>query len=188
MEEERLTPSQEQSLLRLARATVTANAAGGDLPDLPEEAGLERQAGAFVSLHADGRLRGCIGTFATDRPIREVVREMAVAASAEDPRFRPVAPPEVPDLEVEISVLSPRRRVRDVGEIRVGTHGLVISRGYHKGVLLPQVATQYGWDRQTFLEQTCHKAGLPADAWKDPNAIIEVFTAQVFAEHAEASR
>jgi len=178
-----LSTDQRRALLAYARQVVTANAGGArSLPEPPREDGLDRLAGAFVSLHRRGRLRGCIGTFSTDRPLGEMVREMAQAASSDDPRFPAVKPEEVPELEFEISVLTPRRTIKDINEIRVGEHGLVVSRGGWRGVLLPQVATNFGWDRQTFLEETCMKAGLERDAWQDPRTVLEVFGAQVFGE------
>jgi AmmeMemoRadiSam system protein A len=107
---------------------------------------------------------------------------MAVAAAFQDPRFPPLGPEELADLELEISVLTPMQRIQKVEEIQVGKHGLYIVRGIYRGLLLPQVATEHNWDRLTFLEQTCAKAGLPADAWKDPAAQIYVFSAEIFSE------
>jgi len=176
-----LTEREKRGLLRLARGTIAGwlgrDASPVDPSDLPAGNG-----GAFVSLHRRGTLRGCIGTFAADQPVTDTVREMAVAAASSDPRFDPVTDAELDALDIEISVLSPRRRVASVDEIQVGVHGLSIQRGACRGVLLPQVATKYGWDRETFLEETCHKAGLPVDAWKDPSTRVECFTADVFAE------
>lgn len=138
--------------------------------------------GAFVTLHKHGELRGCIGTFRSDRNIEDVVKDMALAASFEDPRFSPLEPQELDEVDIEISVLSPLRKINSIEEIEVGKHGLYISRGFRSGVLLPQVATEYNWDRETFLVHTCVKAGLPEDAWKDPITKIEVFSAEVFGE------
>lgn len=142
----------------------------------------EIKCGAFVTLHKHGELRGCIGTFRSDKNISEVVQDMAIAAAFEDPRFPQVRADEMDDIDIEISVLSPLRRVNDINEIEVGKHGLYISRGFRSGVLLPQVATEYNWDRETFLVHTCLKAGLPENAWKDPATRIEIFTAEVFGE------
>lgn len=176
-----LTERQKRALLRLARDTIASwlgrEVAPADPAELPAGNG-----GAFVSLHRRGNLRGCIGTFASDHPIVSTVRDMAVAAASSDPRFSPVEDRELDDLDLEVSVLSPRRLVTSIDDIQVGVHGLSIARGTHRGVLLPQVASRYGWDRETFLEETCRKAGLPADAWKDPATRIESFTAEVFAE------
>ena len=107
-------------------------------------------------------------------------KRMARAAALEDPRFSRVTPSELPDIDFEISVLTPVREVKDINEIQVGRDGIIITRGYSKGLLLPQVATDYGWDRETFLAQTCRKAGLPMDAWKQEGTVIEMFSAEVF--------
>ena len=135
-----------------------------------------------MTLRQDGRLRGCIGSFVGTGPLIDTVREMAISASTRDPRFPPLTTAELEEVDLEISVLSPLRQIDDPSEIEVGRHGIFITRGFHSGVLLPQVATEYGWDRETFLEHTCAKAGLPADAWRDPETQIEVFEAQVFGE------
>jgi AmmeMemoRadiSam system protein A len=155
----------------------TEQALTGESPDL--------DAGAFVSLHKRGNLRGCIGTFDTTQPIVLQVEEMAIAAAMRDPRFSKVSREEVDELDIEISVLSPPRTVKEISEIEVGTHGLIVARGFQKGVLLPQVATEYGWDRETFLRHTCRKAGLTEDAWKDSETEIQLFTAEVFGELEE---
>ena len=138
--------------------------------------------GAFVSLHKQGGLRGCIGTFIGLRPLVNTVQEMAISASLNDPRFPPVSEDELKEIDIEISVLSPLREIKDLSEIEVGRHGIYITRGYLSGVLLPQVATEYAWDRDTFLQHTCQKAGLPPDAWKQEGTKIEIFSAQVFGE------
>lgn len=143
----------------------------------------EIKRGAFVTLHKRGELRGCIGTFRSDKNIADVVSEMALASAFEDPRFPKLELEELEEIDIEISVLSPLRKIKNVNEIEVGKHGLYISRGFRSGVLLPQVATEYNWDRETFLVHTCLKAGLPEDAWKDPATKIEVFTAEVFGEN-----
>jgi len=136
--------------------------------------------GAFVTLNKKGQLRGCIGHIIGDRPLINTVAEMARAAALQDPRFPPVRPSELPDIEFEISVLTPIRTIDDIEEIKVGRDGIIITRGMNRGLLLPQVATEYGWDRTTFLEHTCVKAGLPRNAWKDEGTVIEMFSAEVF--------
>jgi AmmeMemoRadiSam system protein A len=184
MAEEVLDPRQQDALLRLARSTIE-RVIGGQSDGSTEADGEARpnlNAGAFVSLHKKGQLRGCIGTFETSKPVVEQVAEMAEAAATRDPRFSPVSQAEINDLDIEMSVLTPPRTVESVDEIVVGKHGLVVSQGYRRGVLLPQVATEYGWDKETFLRHTCHKAGLPQDAWTDENTTIQVFTAEVFGE------
>ena len=178
-----LGDSERRVLLEIARAAIAARVLGARFAE-PARLGpeLERKAGCFVTLHRQGELRGCIGTFSEDEPLHLAVRSMAMKAALEDPRFPPVAPGEVPELELEISVLTPRRTIVDVREIEVGRHGLWVERGPHRGVLLPQVATEEGWDRDTFLAYTCVKAGLPASAARDPATLIAVFEAEVFGE------
>jgi len=149
----------------------------------PGIASLEQDRGAFVTLKKKGQLRGCIGYIAPAKALYLTVRDVAAAAAVEDPRFEPVMPSELGDLEYEISVLSPLRRVTDVKQIQVGRHGLVVKKGNYEGLLLPQVPTEQHWDRMTFLEQTCVKAGLPTSAWKDEETDIFSFTALVFGEH-----
>lgn len=143
---------------------------------------LQTPCGAFVTLKLGGDLRGCIGLVSAAKPLQETVREMAAASAFEDPRFPPLGREELPRLRIEISALSPFRRVSDVGQIEVGVHGIMMRRGARSGLLLPQVATEQGWDRETFLRHTCRKAGLPEDAWKDTQTTIEIFSAIVFHE------
>ena len=147
-------------------------------PKIPPS--LMEKRGAFVTLKKHGQLRGCIGHIKGIKPLYKTVGEMAVAAAFNDPRFNPVTEAELSDLEIEISVLTPLRRIKDVEEIEVGKHGILIEKGFYSGLLLPQVATEYGWDRKTFLEHTCLKAGLPTDAWKDKDTMIYIFSAEVF--------
>ena len=173
-----------ERLLAIARDGIRARLAGDD-PNRAADghAALDAPMGAFVSLYGRGhRLRGCIGTFSSSGPLRETVSEMAVSAAFRDPRFPPLEARELAELSVEISALSPLRPIDDPGEVEVGLHGLQVSRGHSRGVLLPQVATRYGWSREQFLEETCRKAGLPRDAWRDPETRISVFTAEVFGE------
>jgi len=141
---------------------------------------LKEPRGAFVTLRKQGRLRGCIGHILPRYPLAETIVRMARAAAFEDPRFPPLKEDELGELDVEISVLSPLRTVSDVKEIQVGRHGLYIRKGGYAGLLLPQVATEHGWDRKTFLEHTCLKAGLPKEAWKDGETKIQVFSADIF--------
>lgn len=178
-----LTVDEKKTLLALARNTITLYVTDGRKPPLPKVVGaLAEPHGAFVTIHKHGQLRGCIGNMVGRGPLIEVIQEMAVAAATQDPRFHPVSRDELSAIDIEISVLSPLRRITDVNEIEVGTHGIIMSRGAFHGVLLPQVATEYGWDRETFLIHTCLKAGLPTEAWKDPETAIEIFSAQVFGE------
>jgi AmmeMemoRadiSam system protein A len=185
-----LEPIEQKELLRIARSTLVEYLAMGLIPPgKPHRKSLLEPAGAFVTLKTHGgRLRGCIGTFAATSPLYQTVQEMAVAAGTRDPRFPPVTEEELEGLHMEISVLSPREPLTDPNAVKVGVHGLCISRGYHHGVLLPQVPVEQRWDRETFLTHVCLKAGLPEDAWKDRDARLEVFTAQVFGESDPALR
>ena len=141
--------------------------------------------GAFVTLHKKGELRGCIGYVLAYKPLRQAVREMAIAAS-HDPRFDPVEANELNDIDIEISVLSPLSEIRDMSEIEIGRHGIYIKNGARSGLLLPQVATHYNWDKEMFLRQTCRKAGLAQKAWQEKETVIKIFSAQVFGEKEEA--
>jgi hypothetical protein len=177
-----LADDEKQALLRIARASIQAELAGKKPPAAKGQGTLDEKRGAFVSLKKRGHLRGCIGFIEAKKPLARTVEEMAVAAAFQDPRFEPVRREELKDVKLEISVLTPLRKVADVGEIEVGTHGLYIRKGSRAGLLLPQVATEYGWDRDTFLKETCRKAGLAPDAWLDPETEISLFSADVFGE------
>jgi uncharacterized protein len=178
----------------LARASI-GQALGVETPAPPglESAHLNEPRGVFVTLHREGELRGCIGFVDARFPLQAAVREVAVKAATEDPRFLPVGRSELADVELEISVLSPLELVESVQEIQVGTHGVMVDAGYSRGLLLPQVATEYGWDREQFLSHTCLKAGLPASRWKEPELRIYTFTTEIFSdkdfahEHEHAS-
>ena len=135
-----------------------------------------------MTLTSRGRLRGCIGYIEALKPLRETISEMAASAAFEDWRFPPVTESELEDIEIEISVLSPLRRIDDPSLIEVGTHGIIVTKGGKRGLLLPQVALEWKWDRETFLRQTCIKAGLPEDAWKEDGTAIEIFSADIFNE------
>ncbi len=177
---------EKQILLNLARNTVINVVDGDELPPLPEgPPGIKQPMGAFVTLYLEGQLRGCIGMLEARAPLDETIREMAEAAAMRDHRFQPVTPQEIPDIDIEISALSPLRKITDINEIEIGTHGIWITKGVNRGVLLPQVATEQGWDRITFLQETCRKAGIPPNAWEDPNTIIEIFSAEIFGEKDE---
>ncbi len=176
-----LTPEEKKALLELARKTIEAKCCGDRAPEpAAQSPAFNELRGAFVTLHKQGNLRGCIGQIQARQPLVRTVAEMAVAAAFEDPRFPPLRREELRDIDIEISVLTPLRRITDVGEIQVGTHGIYLRRGAYSGLLLPQVATEWGWDRNTFLEHTCEKAHLPRDAWKDKKAEIYIFSADVF--------
>lgn len=177
----RHTDEERKTLLSAAREVIAA-ATEGRTPRLPEPPPrLLEPAGTFVTLHKQGALRGCIGHIIADRPLWDVVQEMAYESAFRDPRFPPVTRAEVPLLDIEISILSPLFPIAPE-EVEVGTHGLLIRKGWHSGLLLPQVPVEQGWDRETFLAHTCLKAGLPPDAWKSPDAQLLGFTAEVFGE------
>ena len=176
-----LSAGEWEELLRIARVATIACITGGRIPsEPPVHPELSEPGTAFVTLRSGGRLRGCIGYTEPHTPLFRTVRECAVAAATEDPRFPRVTPAEVADLRIEISVLTPLLPIRPE-DATVGVHGLMIRKGANRGLLLPQVAVEYGWDRQTFLSQVCAKAGLPPDAWKE-DAELYSFTAEVFGE------
>ena len=166
-------------LLALARRALEAHVRRGTAP--PVDVELDIKAGAFVSIFWRGQLRGCLGRLTPDVVLPALVVGLAQTVADSDPRFDPVRPDELADITLEISVLTPECEITSVDEIEVGRHGLIIARGSRRGLLLPQVATEHGWDRATFLDHTCSKAGLPAGAWKD-GARISVFEAIVFGE------
>jgi len=141
---------------------------------------LKEKGGAFVTIKKKGDLRGCIGYIRAVFPVHQTVKEAAVQAAFHDPRFGPLTRNEWKDIEIEISVLTPMKMIASIEEIEVGTHGLYIEKGYESGLLLPQVATEYNWDRTTFLEHTCYKAGLQKDAWKGKGVNIYIFSADIF--------
>jgi uncharacterized protein len=178
-----LTEEERAELLRIARRTLEEYLATKRKPAIEVASARlrEERRGAFVTLHHGAKLRGCIGTFEAEEAICDTVQRMAVASATSDPRFPSVKADELGELRIEISVLSPLT-VATAEEVRVSEHGIYITRGYHRGVLLPQVATENGWDRETFLAHTCLKAGLDPDDWRDPKTQIEVFSADVFGE------
>jgi len=165
-------------LLRLAHQAIEAALAGGKLELNPVSERLLEPRGAFTTLHLEGALRGCVGYVYPVKPLCRTVAETAAAAAFNDTRFLPVTAEEAPRLKVELSVLSPLVPIA-AEDIEAGRHGLVVTLGSRRGLLLPQVAAEFNWDSRTFLQETCHKAGLPPDAW-ERGAIIEAFTAEVF--------
>jgi AmmeMemoRadiSam system protein A len=177
-----LTKAQERVLLELARKAIEHYFDSGRTP-YPETGDplLREKRGAFVTLKTNGELKGCIGYPVPVKPLAETIAEMAVAAASQDYRFTPLRPEELGRTVIEISVLSLPRPVKTPDEVVVGRHGIIISKGSSRGLLLPQVPLEYGWDRETFLRHGSLKAGLPGDAWKK-GAQIEVFEAQVFSE------
>ncbi len=184
MDEEReLSLEEKKRLLAVARQTISDLVQGrARCPQQADLEGLCLERGAFVTIHKRGQLRGCIGNFQALGTLLETVQEMATAAACQDPRFRPVQSLELDDLDLEISVLSPLRPIKSVEEIQVGRHGIYIVSPRGRGVLLPQVATEQGWDRETFLDHTCLKAGLRPGCWRETDVQILIFSAQVFGE------
>lgn len=183
-----LAAGDRAALLALARRAVAAALAGEPPPEIPDVPGARLHRGAFVTLEegpgGGGALRGCIGRVTADRPLGEVVRDVAVSAACEDPRFPAVAPKELPGLRIEISVLSEPARLEPVDPQRIviGRDGLLVRRGTAVGVLLPQVATQHGLDAVAFLAAASRKAGLEPHAWREPGTHISTFQADVFGE------
>ena len=171
--------SERRLLLQIAREAIAAHVSGAAPPAIALE--LDRRSGAFVTLHKRGELRGCIGHIEADDSIGRVVERCAVAASSTDPRFPAVSPAEVAELSIEVSLLGPLEPISGPEAIEIGRHGLVVEKGWHRGLLLPQVATEWKWDAQQFLAQTCRKAGLAHDAWRE-GAKLWRFEAEVFGE------
>jgi uncharacterized protein len=177
-----LASAEKQKILEIARRVLTAAVERRDPPpSFPDAEFMQRSQGAFVTLHRRGRLRGCIGQLPSRDTLLQVIVHCAAAAAREDPRFEPVLPNELPDIEIEVSVLSEPFAIT-IDAIEPGKHGLIVSRGWQRGVLLPQVAQQFHWSAERFLEETCAKAGLEPAAWKNPEVRVEAFTAEVFSE------
>ena len=182
-----LTEADQQRLLHLARQALEESVRDYELKEAEEpEGALRENCGAFVTLWKAGRLRGCIGYIEARKPLYQTVRECALSAALRDPHFDPVNPEELPHLRLEISVLSPLFDISP-DQIEIGRHGLLVSQGSQRGVLLPQVAVEWKWDREHFLEETCMKAGLPPDAWRH-RARIQAFTAQAFGAPVRGER
>jgi len=175
-------------LLAIARRALEARVRREYEPALETQRGaLDIQCGAFVSIHCEHELRGCLGRLGDDWPIARVVAHLGRAVADSDPRFAPVTIEDLETLSIEVSALSPEREVHSVQDIEIGRHGLIIERGHRRGLLLPQVATEHGWNVETFLEHTCLKAGLPPDAWTH-DARILIFEAEVFGEDSSMIR
>ena len=178
--EAEFSPEERALLLKLAHEAIAAAAEGKKfLPEAPS-VHLSEPRGAFTTLYLHGELRGCVGYATPIAPLYRTVADTAQAAAFDDPRFPPLRADEVPELEVSLSILSPLRPI-DPRDIEIGRHGLVVGLSNQRGLLLPQVPVEHGWDRVTFLEQTCRKAGLPVDAWEH-GATVEAFTAEVFGD------
>lgn len=178
-----LTEEQKKILLEIARKTIENTVSKKNLPEFKiDDKVLNTNCGAFVTIHKKGNLRGCIGNITSSMPLWKTVRKMAVEAAMHDPRFMPVSQNEINDIDIEISVLSPFEKITDINQIEVGKHGLFIKQEFYQGLLLPQVASEYGWTRKEFLEHTCMKAGLFKDCYKEKGCEIYIFSANVFGE------
>lgn len=175
------TDAQQRALIEIARRAVVQSVTGQPAATLPAPVDLPAASGAFVTLKRQGELRGCIGTLECRAPLAEEVMRVAISAARQDPRFAPVSSAELADLTVEVSILGPLEPINphDPSAIAIGRHGLVVEQGHRRGLLLPQVAGEWGWDREMFLSQTCRKAGLPPDAWRR-GATVYRFDAVVF--------
>lgn len=183
--ESKLTVEQQNILLKIAQETVEAKVKEEKLPDFDiRDERLNWQEGCFVTLHKNKKLRGCIGQIIpSSKPLWQVVRDMAIAAATEDYRFKPVSKEDLPSLDYEVSVLSRPKQIDNWQDIELGKHGVIVGQGFNSGVFLPQVATETGWDKETFLSELCsQKAGLATDCYKDSKTEIQIFTAQVFGD------
>jgi AmmeMemoRadiSam system protein A len=175
-----LSNEEKKKLKDLARDAIECALFGKEQCEIELSEKLKEKAGAFVTLKSKGELRGCIGHISASMPLSDVIEKMAIESAFHDPRFCALRKDEWKDIDIEISVISPMRQIKDIEEIEVGVHGLYIVRGGYSGLLLPQVATEYHWDRKTFLEYTCYKAGLSKDSWKSNDVKIYIFSAEVF--------
>jgi uncharacterized protein len=176
-------PEDQRRLLDLAHRALEARVRHAGLPEIDGSLVPDVRSGAFVSIFHDGELRGCLGRLNSQLPIARLVAQLAQAVADSDPRFDRVTPQEIPRIGFEISVLTREREISSVDEIELGRHGLIVEQGTSRGLLLPQVPAEHGWDRDTFLDHTCIKAGLAADAWRR-GARLFVFEAQVFGERS----
>jgi uncharacterized protein len=175
-----------RELLALAREAIAASLTHCALPQASPEGDLAHAARVFVTLHTRGQLRGCIGQLDADRPLAAAVQSCAVSAATADPRFHAVSGRELDEIDIEISVLGELEPVRELADIEVGRHGLLVESGWRRGLLLPQVAAEWGWEAATFVAHTCRKAGLPPDAWPARGALLFRFEAEVFGDRGIA--
>ena len=189
-EQPMLNETQRKRLLQIARESITSYVRDGKRKKFTESDPLLNQPmGAFVTLHENGELRGCIGNMAGSGPLYQTVAEMAVEAATDDPRFQRMTPAQIDKVDLEISVLSPLKKVKSADEIKIPGNGVIVRQGFRSGVYLPQVATETGWNKEEFLTSLCaHKAGLSADAWKDPATELYIFDAEVFGEKKGATK
>jgi AmmeMemoRadiSam system protein B/AmmeMemoRadiSam system protein A len=179
-----LSAKDKATLMNIARTTIEDCVKGEKVPEFEVDSPiLKEKRGAFVTIHENGQLRGCIGYIEAIKPLYLTIREMAQAAALNDPRFKPVSPQELQSLDLEISVLTTLKKIEDVSEIQIGKHGVLLKKGYHQGVFLPQVATEQGWDRTTFLNELCYKAGInDPNCWREKDTELYIYSAEVFKE------
>jgi len=177
-----VSPEEQHFLKDLVRLAIAGRLTGHGpvTPPEPPTDLLKSELGAFVTLKRGGQLRGCIGNLVGTGPLHRTIWNMAQAAAFQDPRFNPLTPQELDDLDIEISILGPLEPCPDPQLVEIGRHGLIVRRGGNQGLLLPQVPVEWGWDREQFLAQTCRKAGLPATAWREPGTELYWFEAVVF--------
>jgi AmmeMemoRadiSam system protein A len=179
-----LNPDQKKEILKLARNTIVNYVEKGIITRYAtDDEALKQHDGAFVTIHKSGMLRGCIGMIESDNMLFETIIEMAIESSTADPRFEPLSPDELNEIEIEVSVLFPKKRIKSIDEIEMGKHGVIVKRGLASGVFLPQVATETGWSKQEFMRNLCEgKAGIEPDCYEDPGTEIYIFEADVFGE------
>ncbi len=176
-----LSSEEKKTLKKIAYDAIRNHCFNQPMPEVtPDSPKLQELRGAFVCLHEGGELRGCIGMIEAREPLYETIKNMAVEAAFGDPRFCALAADELGKIDIEISVLTPLERLTEISAIEIGKHGLFIRKGTRSGLLLPQVATEQGWNTREFLEWTCRKAGIPSNAWKEPDTEIYMFSADVF--------
>ncbi len=181
----KLTDMEKKILLETARESIISHLEKRNAVYTEPKGILTELCGAFVTLHKNGSLRGCIGHMTGTAPLFSTIIDMACSSAFQDPRFSPVTIKEFQEIDIEISVLSPLKRTGNISDIEVGKHGIYMKSGYNSGVLLPQVALEQKWDRDTFLTQTCYKSGLHGKAWKDTGIEIYIFSAEIFGEKTE---
>jgi AmmeMemoRadiSam system protein A len=175
---------QRKRLLEIARESITSFVKSGKRQVFKDDDPvLNKPLGAFVTLHENGQLRGCIGNIIGSGQLYKLVADMAIEAAVGDPRFPTLSASEIDKIDIEISVLSQLKRVEDTSQIKIPGHGVLVKKGFNSGVYLPQVATETGWNKEEFLTSLCsQKAGISGDAWKEPNTELYIFTAEVFGE------
>jgi len=181
-----LTKGEKKALLKYSRAVIKAKLKDIKIEyNLPDEPIYKKRYGAFVTLHKNGELRGCVGYIKAFKSLKETIYDMSIAAAFNDTRFEPLQLLEFNDIEIEISVLSELIRIKSIDEIKIGRDGLFMINGHKSGLLLPQVATEYKWDKETFLDQTCNKGRMRLGCWKHPLTETYRFTAEIFSENWE---